>query len=437
LNPERSGQTSGREAAPPSGGLRVLIVDEDPDSRVSTRKSAQRAELNIVAEAGFGTEAVVLAAETKPDAVLVAVEEPVGRPLETAEAIANALPDTPIIIYSSISDGDAIRRAMVFGARDYLVKPVQANAIRGAIFRALEQEERRQMRRAGQLAGVQSRGSVITVTGAKGGIGKSVVSVNLAVALRKQTGRNVVVLDADTQFGDIATMFDLTAGTRARQITSAFEGPDPRVIREFAVTHSSGVQILALAEEDDAWSSLGAEGVARVIDQLSRVYEFVVVDTAGSFDAFAKACIAASTLTLMVTSRDVSSVRDAGAAMRRAERWGLDTSRLRIVLNSASDSSDVTPEQVEKAIGRPIFWKLPHDRAVTRSIQLGRPLAETPERSTFAASVTSLALLIAGSKTAIAPAEKAEPAWRRLIQLRGKKNESPVGPAKELTDTQR
>ena len=198
--------------------LKVLIVDEDPDSRVSARKAVQRASFAIAGETGFGTQAISLALQSPPDLVMVAVEVPVERPLETAEALANALPDTPIIVYSSVADSDAVRRAMVFGARDYLRKPLQANDVREAAFRALDQEERRQMRRAGQLAGEAGKGTVIVVTGAKGGIGKTVVSVNLALALRLETGKSVALVDADTQFGDVATLLDIVPTMTAADV---------------------------------------------------------------------------------------------------------------------------------------------------------------------------------------------------------------------------
>src|SRR5262245_58113968 len=189
--------------------LRILIVDEDPDSRVTMRRAAARAELTVAGEARYGTDAVSLAVELRPEVIVVSVEEPAARALDTADGLANALPETPIIIYSTESNAEAVRRGMVFGARDYLLKPVDSSKLRESVEMALSQEERRQMRRAGQLQSTNARGMVITVAGAKGGIGKSVVSVNLAVALRIETGRSVVIIDADTQFGDVATMLDL------------------------------------------------------------------------------------------------------------------------------------------------------------------------------------------------------------------------------------
>lgn len=419
-----------------ANALRVLISDEDPDSRVNARKALQRGDLQVAAEGGYGTEAVSLALESRPDAILVAVEEPVGRSLDTAEALANALPDTPILIYSSMKDSESVRRGMIFGARDYLFKPLSAATLRDGVLRALEQEERRQMRRAGQLSNSQARGTVISITGAKGGVGKSVLATNLALALKKQTGKDVVVLDADTQFGDIATMFDMTPSVTATNLLANLETVDRRTIRDYTLRDASGVDVIAAPQEEETWERFGPEGVRRVIDQLALVYEFVLVDTSGAFDSFVRSCIEASTLALVVTSGDVSSVRDARSALQRTERWGIEPTRIRLVLNDSHREADVSAEQVESATGQPVFWKLPFDKHVSQSVQLGHPVVHN-ERSGYATSVTSLALLIAGSKTAIAPAPHPAPGWKRIFQLRGRNYEPAVGPNKELPDSQR
>src|SRR5215207_1644388 len=122
--------------------LRVLIVDEDLDSRVATKRAVQRAHLDLAGEVGYGTGAVSYALDARPDCILLAVEEPTARALETADALANALQDTPFIVYSSIFDPEAVRRAMVRGARDYMVKPVQASRLTEAINAVLEELER-------------------------------------------------------------------------------------------------------------------------------------------------------------------------------------------------------------------------------------------------------------------------------------------------------
>jgi pilus assembly protein CpaE len=382
----------------------VLIVDEDLDSRVATRKALQRAKLDIAGEVGLGAEALSFANEVRPDVILIAVEEPVTRPLETADTVANVLPQTPIIFYSSLSDPESLRRAMLTGARDYLIKPIQANKVLQAVERALELEERRQMREAGQMASAAVRGTVITVTGAKGGIGKSVIAVNLALALRRAVTRNVVILDADTHFGDVATMLDLKADAARPNFLPVLNELDRWKVGDYLSPGPGGLSVLAPPDDDDVlWEDFGPQSVTKSIDLLSLTNDFVIVDTSGSFDAYARAAIEASTLVLMVTTGEVSSVRDTKSAFRRLERWSVPREKVKLVLNRGARSDGIRVKDVEESLGQPVFWELPRDPSIPRAIQLGEPVVIGRPNSSAAQSILALARAIGG--TLPAPAE--------------------------------
>jgi pilus assembly protein CpaE len=416
--------------------LKVLIADEDPDSRVNTKKALQRAQLGLAGEVGYGTDAVSFALDARPDIILVAVEEPVARPLETAEALADALPDTPIIIYSSTNDPEAIRRSMVFGARDYIVKPVQSGRLLEAVNTVLVQEERRQMRRAGQLLTSHGRGTVITVTGAKGGIGKTVISVNLALALRRETGKQVAVLDADTQFGDVATMFDLSPSRTVADLLRRSDGLDRQNIREFLTTHSSGVEILA-SSSDDAWTHCDGDGLKQIIDLLAQTHDFVVVDTAGSFDALVRACIEASTLTMVITTGEVSSVRDTAVAIRRLESWEIGLDHVKVLLNRGVRVGGFNINELKEAISRDIFWQVPYDRQFPLSVQLGQPIVLKDGKSAAAGNLISLARLIAGTRKPLVRQRETRSLLKRLLRMKGTNHDAALGEVRNLVGRER
>jgi pilus assembly protein CpaE len=367
----------------------------------------------------------------KPDAILVSAEEPVARPLETAESLANSLPDTPIILYSSVSNAEAVRRGMVFGARDYLVKPLQGQAVRDAIFRALEQEERRQMRRAGQLAGESGRGTVIVVTGAKGGIGKSVAAVNLAVALRLETGQSVALIDADTQFGDAATLLDLNPEYTVAEVIREPGKFSRTGAAKYMTHHASGVDLLATSRDEDPWLKCTDETWSQILDTVTQLYEFVVIDTSGSFDAFVRRAIDGASLTLMVTTGEVSSVRDSVAALRRLANWEADVSRVRVVFNKGARAAGVAKKELEQALGMDVFWELPNDKAVPYSVQVGRPVAMDANNRQLGQSMRGLARLIAGTKRSLVEQPEQTSSLRRLISWRGRKDDTSVAAAAE------
>ena len=162
---------------------RVLIVDEDLESRGEVQRRLVRSQFVVAGAAGYGAQAVSLASETTPEAVLIGVEEPLARALQTIEALCGVLSHVPVIAYSSRTDAETARRAVLAGARDYLTKPFKPGQPAQSI---LEQLERRQAREGGQPGQRAASGIVITVYGAKGGIGKTTVAANLATALAQE-----------------------------------------------------------------------------------------------------------------------------------------------------------------------------------------------------------------------------------------------------------
>src|SRR5438067_11448295 len=101
----------------------IVTVDPDLGSRAETKRAVQLAHFSVVGEAGYGVEAVTVAKETPPDAFLVSFEEPIALAVQTIESLADALPNAPTIVYSSLADAQSVRRAMLAGARDFIIKP--------------------------------------------------------------------------------------------------------------------------------------------------------------------------------------------------------------------------------------------------------------------------------------------------------------------------
>jgi len=153
---------------------------------------------------------ITLASDTRPDVMIVALNTPMERALQTIESLLGLFPDTPVIAYSQSRDIDAVRAAMLAGVRDFLPLPLKPETLRDSIVRSMAAEETRRLRHQGHVSAPTSLGTVITVFGAKGGIGKSTVATNLAVSLA-QHGASTVIVDLDTGFGDVTAMLDVRA----------------------------------------------------------------------------------------------------------------------------------------------------------------------------------------------------------------------------------
>src|SRR5690606_14636648 len=160
------------------------------DSRLDAVTAVKQAGLALAGEAPYGAEATFLEADRAPSLVLIALEEPPMRGIATIEAIRRQNPEAAVVVYSSSSEPELLRRAMRAGARDFLAKPLAPRDVTEAL-EALQAGDTP----GGYAEGIANRergtGTVITIAGAKGGIGKSTLAANLAVALRDVTSQDV------------------------------------------------------------------------------------------------------------------------------------------------------------------------------------------------------------------------------------------------------
>lgn len=372
----------------------VFIVDQDPDARYQVEQLVPETGFVVVGQSGLGTEALAQATDAAPDMILCGLKEPLARVVQTIESLAHLLPDTPVIVYSESAELDTIRKAMVAGARDFLMSPIKPEDLRKSLSSALEAEERRHLYKEDNTL-LASRGAVITIFGAKGGVGKTTLAANLGVAFIRQAGQSCVLVDGDDSFGDAAASLALepehTLFDSMRVMDE--EGAD---LDNYLTFHESGLAVAAAPTDPLEWHGADAERFQQMLERLSRQFDVVLVDTSGTMGEISQAALDASSLVLWITTPDYASIRDSLQAIEAARKLGLDHDRIRLVLNEVSPELEVRPAAVEEALGLSLFWSIPHDRMLRRASQLGESVIETHPSSPAARRISDLARVLSG-----------------------------------------
>jgi len=377
--------------------IRLLIVDPDVNYRTDLKKQLQRAGIVVVGEADYGADALTLINAEKPDAVAVAWQEPSARPEQTLESITLSLPSAPLIVYSDIADLSAARRAVQAGAHDYLTKPVSSKDFLDSLTKAFAQIERRRFSELGDKAPV-SEGVVISLFGAKGGIGKTTLATNLAVALTKFRHESVALLDIDTRFGDVALVLDLQPEKNIGDAVRHIDEIDRFNVRQYLTQHHSGIYVLPAPTRPSEWRQVQPGHVERLIKLLAETHDFVVLDTPGFFTELVGVALDLSDLVLLVTTLDVSSIKDCAMAVDMLSGADFPMERVKLVINHQSTVHRVDPKQVSEVTGCGVFWTVPFDKAIAKGGQLGSPLVMSKPNSKGARSMIDLALSISGGK---------------------------------------
>jgi len=278
--------------------IRVLIVDDVAETRENVSKLLLlEDDIQVVGEAGNGEEAISLSRSLQPDVVLMDINMPVMDGITATEKLTMEMPQVGIIIMSVQGEQEYLRKAMMAGAREYLIKPPSGDDLVATIRRVYEVECKRRLSQGLPPDGaktVREPGRVITVFSTKGGVGKSIFAVNLAVSLQQVSKRRVVLLDLDLQFGDVAMLLDLLPKRSIADLVSEMEHMDKDLVEAHLIEHDSGVRVLPAPLRPEYAEIITGRHIEAIINILKDNYDYIIVDTCQSFQDTILAALDAS-----------------------------------------------------------------------------------------------------------------------------------------------
>ena len=374
----------------------ILVVDQDPQGRYEVKQLVRQAQLGFAGEAGFGTEAVSLASETKPDAIFCAMSSPSERSLRTIEALLDVLPETPVIAYAQKEDVEAVRQTMLAGARDFLLIPATPARLLESVRSVLESEERKRLRLSGQSKGLGPKGLVVAVFGAKGGVGKTTIATNLGVALASNFGQSVAIIDADNSFGDVAAALELRPEVGIVDLVRDIDKVERANVNEYLARHSSGLSVLSAPRQGLLWREVTPDKLRTAIGLLARQFDIVLIDTAANLGDVSLAVLDEASMVLWVTSSDFSSINNSLLGLDALQQLQYPDSRIRLVLNITAFDDGVRPSKIEDVLKRTFFWTVPYDKQVRIGSQIGNPAVLSAPESSGSRAINALAEAVTG-----------------------------------------
>ena len=340
----------------------VVSSDDIFTSQVNglLRSGAVSVTVTRVASAGDNGQA--------PDVVIVDGRTDAASAIAKVEQLRAGSPAIAIFMVAVEASQDLILQSMRAGANEFLTWPVEAHTFDEAIRRAASH-------RALQPGGRPQAATHIFI-GAKGGAGTTTIAVNCGVELSRLAKRPTVMVDLKAGLGEVA----LFTGVRNRYtILDAIDNVhrlDIEFLRELLARHKSGLEILAGSDQFERPGPADSPAVEEVFQLLGQQYDHIVVDAGCQLNACVVPVVYGADAIYVVVNPDVPSVRNAQRILERIGRLGPCGERVRVVLNRASASSPISPEQIEKALGYPICQTFPSDyKTVSAALNAGTPLA--------------------------------------------------------------
>ena len=392
----------------------VMIIDENQIFRQELQAMLTPARLVVVGDCGYGVEAVALVEELKPDLILAAVEDPVVRAVQTIEAVRE-VSNAPVIAYSSNTELAVVRQVMHAGAKDLLAQPLKVGEVLAAIEAVMKGVEAAEPSPNGKVTATKrsgAAGTVLTVFGAKGGIGKTTITTNVAVSIARNTDHSVLIMDLDTRFGDVAIMLDIEPRVTVADLCAKASTLDRETFREALVEHSSGVWVLPSPKHPSEWRAVQVEDVKLVVAMAARMFDYVILDTPGAFNDIVGAALDVATQVLVVTSVDMASIKDTAFILDVLESESFPEERLLLTVNHPNGANTIRSADIERVLRKRVYWEIPHDSETTMASQIGQPVVLAKPKSRASQNMAGLAAKITGTTQ---PKRESKGLFRRMI----------------------
>jgi pilus assembly protein CpaE len=387
--------------------IRVLVVDDSVETRAMIQRMLQfDADIDVVGQARSGSEGLALATKVTPDVVVMDISMPDMDGISATEAIRQRLPFTQVIILTIQNDTQAMRRAMLAGARDFIAKPPSIEELANAVHRAatVAFEERAKHAAAVPAEGgpttgpapASSQGAILTVYGPKGGVGCTSLAVNLAVAL-SQKGPRVALVDADLLFGSVPILLNLQVRTSVLDLTEHIEELDPDLVREVMLPYApSGLSVLAAPPRPEDAARVAPESFSTLLHALRALYDLVIVDTAHDLNPVTEAALTQADLILLLSSHEIPALRNAGLFLGLAQGAGVDPEHVLFVVNGFDRRSAIPPARIAEILKKPVGFTIPLDEkgALRTAINLGVPVVTSDKGHPFAKAAVQLGELV-------------------------------------------
>lgn len=328
---------------------------------------------------------------------LILVDLDINGAIPLLQELTTHLPTTPLVILATPQRIVELQDALLAGAVDFVAFPLD----QGKFIQTLERA-RRGGTRAAQSATSQTtaiapthhlaphatnhvapptKGRLIAVTSLKGGVGRSTIAANVAVGLRQQTGKDVILVEAHHSLGHLALLLNLYP----RHTISALEGEpnlDTDLVQGLLQHHGSGVRLLSAPLDASEMVELPVETWLQALQILRELAAYIVIDTSATADLLLLEILTLADDILLMTSSDIASLRDARILLQTLRHESVVEGRIHLILNRAGTQGGLDERVVQDQLSEAVVASIPEDSALaTFAFNRGIPFLLSHQRA--------------------------------------------------------
>ncbi|OZM58140.1 histidine kinase [Lottiidibacillus patelloidae] len=241
------------------------------------------------------------------------------------------------------------------------------------------------------------RGQMIVVGGAKGGVGKTILSVNLSVALAKRSVK-VCIIDGDFQFGDVNLAMDIQETFTIKDAIEAIGTLDVINMSSYLTQHNSGVNVLVAPDRPEYADMITDENLTKITSLLLDIYDYVIVDTGVGFHENSLPFIERADKLLLVTNLEMATIKNTKRMKETLDMLGY-SNKIEYIINRSTMESVLNAENVAEILGTENPYLVPNDfKYVSQSFNMGTPIVSGRATNVVAKAIFKMAEQIASKR---------------------------------------
>jgi pilus assembly protein CpaE len=369
--------------------LNCAIVDADATNRQELTTFLGQFGVNVVAQAA-ATDSLIplLGRQDAPQLVIINLDPNPPETLRKVGTLPRQFAGISFFVMSQVMDANLLMEAMHLGVREFIPLPIPEAKFAAAV------------ERVAQVHGMGKRARVISFVPTIGGCGSTTVACNVAAALAK-TAKTVLV-DLDLMRGGVANYFDVRPRYTISDVMETADKVDKQLLDNALTVHQgSGLSILARPDLPEDTARVNQPGLHRLLGLLSRVFDYVVVDSMMSISPLYNTVLQASDVNVVVMQLNVPSAKNAERFVGALRRMGCESAKIKLVANRyVKKGWDIEPDEVERALGLSLAWMIPNDfKNAIAAINFGEPVVLRSPKSEMSQSIAGLAAMLNGKET--------------------------------------
>ncbi|MEM0950952.1 MAG: AAA family ATPase [Cyanobacteria bacterium P01_H01_bin.74] len=373
----------------------VLVIDTDQHA-----KSAIASVVNaldgcmLLAETDSLFYGYELIRQNRPSVVFIDISDNFEKTLETIERVSLYFKETLIIASGYDMGIEELKACMVAGVRDFIKRPFSVDDVEGLF----EKHEKALFNKQ-----EDKTGSIITIYSNKGGLGKTTIAVNLALALSESVNEPVVLVDLNLQLGDVTTFLDVEPKQTIVDIARDINRVDAAYLYSSLAEYTTDkAKLYILADPlyvEDA-EDVTTEKINAVLTLLKASFRYVVIDTNTAFDNKTLSAMDLADNILMVSMVNLPSIRNSQRLLRLFDRLGYSRKKIKLVLNRYMPDEEITVDDVEETLEHQVFWRIPNNyMVVMTAINRGVPITAIENSKSLGKNFLELAHKLTGVLT--------------------------------------